>query len=252
MGVSLRNIVREPHRANSLSLAICHRRVYHGRPFLSAPANSPKPTISTPVRPPPRFALQICADRNACTSIWRLSLSLSLPYPPIGSSYSDVTSLSLDRPSLPGIVPIYIYIYMYRKSCRQSSARATTGVVDTVVSRMIRGRLIISSFSIPPSSLYFLFFLFFFFCLSMEIIVIPWSNDSFFIPSTWKLGETYVTGSSDVPLFDCVLFACSYANNFVYGNCNMFNSWKDSLVEGRRKGNRCFAFDAWDWFERKE
>lgn len=162
MGVSLRNIVREPHRANSLSLAICHRRVYHGRPFLSAPANSPKPTISTPVRPPPRFALQICADRNACTSIWRLSLSLSLPYPPIGSSYSDVTSLSLDRPSLPGIVPIYIYIYMYRKSCRQSSARATTGVVDTVVSRMIRGRLIISSFSIPPSSFYFLFFLFFF------------------------------------------------------------------------------------------
>lgn len=112
MGVSLRNIVREPHRANSLSLAICHRRVYHGRPFLSAPANSPKPTISTPVRPPPRFALQICADRNACTSIWRLSLSLSLPYPPIGSSYSDVTSLSLDRPSLPGIVPIYIYIYV--------------------------------------------------------------------------------------------------------------------------------------------
>lgn len=63
-----------------------------------------------------------------------------------------------------------------------------------------------------------------------------------------ELGETYVTGSSDVLLFDCVLFACSYANNFVYGNCNMFNSWKDSLVEGgedkEEEEGCCFAFDS--------
>lgn len=69
-----------------------------------------------------------------------------------------------------------------------------------------------------------------------------------------ELGETYVTGSSDVLLFDCVLFACSYANNFVYGNCNMFNSWKDSLVEGRRRrgeGSCCFAFDSLEIREKR-
>lgn len=92
--------------------------------------------------------------------------ALSFPFSPL-SSYRFLLfwrHLSVSRSSFVtgNSTDIYIYIYMYRKSCRQSSARATTGVVDTVVSRMIRGRLIISSFSIPPSSLYFLFFLFFF------------------------------------------------------------------------------------------
>lgn len=131
------------------------------RPFLSAPANSPKPTISTPVRPPRRFALQICADRNACTSIWRFSLSFSLL-----SSYRFLLfwrHLSVSRSSFVtgNSTDIYIYIYL------AADNRLHIGVPDTIVSRMTREWLTtVSSFSIPSIlfllfSVFFLFFYFF-------------------------------------------------------------------------------------------
>lgn len=119
---------------------------------------------------------------------------------------------------------------------------------------MIRERLIISSvsnnFSIPFIS-YFFFFSFRFEYGNYRYSLI----ERLLLYSKYvELGETYVTGSSDVLLFDCVLFACSYANNFVYGNCNMFNSWKDSLVEGRRRregGSCCFVFDSLEIREKR-
>lgn len=79
MGVALRNIVREPRRADSLSLAICHRRVYHGRPFLSAPANS-----AEPASPPRSTSAKICITnmrRPECMYVNMTALSFSLPLP---------------------------------------------------------------------------------------------------------------------------------------------------------------------------
>ena len=193
--------------------------------------------------------------------------ALSFPFSPLSSSYRFLLfwrHLSVSRSSFitgnSTNIYIYIYIYIYRKPCRQSSARATTGVVDTIVSRLIIFSFS-NNFSIPLL-FYFLFFQFFFFSFWFEYGNYRYSLIERLLPYSkysGELGETYVTGSSDVLLFDCVLFACSYANNFVYGNCNMFNSWKDSLVEGRREERRirrrrkllfCIRF-AWR-FERKE
>lgn len=206
MGVSLRNIVREPHRADSLSLAICHRRVYHGRPFLSAPANSLKPSISTPVRPPRRFALQICADRNACTSIWRLSLFLPPALPRRFLLFSCCLFVSRSRPSLPRTIPIY------RKSCRQSSVRATTSagsVAQRMVTRVVNNFFVLRFFSsflsfLSPSLRIFLFAPSFFLGRGTQRFLVSPLKGSLFCSLYMELTKINVTGSSDTKL--CVVF----------------------------------------------